>query len=297
MQHVFTSRLGALFFGLVVATSAFATETVKPWSETDDYVRLDPVNANNQHPVTFSAEQLQNLLAHFYKKETNKDPAPYFTEDEVKRLSTWLLPVFNKSKPGDDILFGTSYRPGGFVLIPRVLNAGRLFVENGRLNLLVGMCGDQLDLAYQRSYTANRPLNHGSRIKPVNDMNCELLAGNGAERVNNRADWLSLDIATGLATRPSGDVTFQPIGPKTTFQAAPVAPTTTFKPAAPAAGKPASPAAAAPQVAPAPVQQVLPAAPLSKAEERLQLLKRLKDNGLITDAEYEQKRISILKDL
>lgn len=299
MQHVFTARLGAALMGLCVATSAFASETTTSWSETDDYVKLDPVNANNQHPVTFSPEQLQNLLAHFYKKEANKDPAPFFSDDEVKRLSTWLIPVFNKSKTGDDVLFGTSYRPGSFLLIPRVVNAGRLFVENNRLNLLIGMCGEPMDMPYQRS----RPLNHGSRIKPVNDVSCELIPGNGAERVNNRPDWLSLDIPTGLATRPNGDLTFAPVGPKTTFQAAPTAPGTASpavpaanKPAttfqSPAAGKPAAVAPAAPVAAP-----VLPAAPLSKAEERLQLLKRLKDNGLINDAEYEQKRASILKDL
>ncbi|QDQ29058.1 hypothetical protein FNU76_23410 [Chitinimonas arctica] len=286
MQHALSSRLGQLGIGLLMTVSAMAYDSSKPWSETDDYVRLDAVNAANQHPVTFSVEQLQSLLTRFYKKEAEKEPAPYFSEDEGKRLANWLVPLFAKATKGDDVLFGTSYRPGNMFFVPRSLNAGRFFVENGRLHLLMGMCAEPFDISYQRSYAGGRALNHGSRIKPVNGAGCELLAGNGVERVNNRPDWLSMDISAALASKPV--TTFAPAAAPTTFQ--PAATPGVPPAAAPAPRPPASAAA------PAPTSPAV-AAPISKIEERLLLLKRLKDTGLINAAEYEQKRAAILKEL
>jgi hypothetical protein len=291
MQHGLSTRLGLLVTSLLLAAGAGASD-LRPWAEGDDYVRLENVNAANQHPVAFSAEQLTNLLGHFYKKEQGKEPAPYFSNDEIERLAKQLIPVFAKAKATDDIQFGTSFRPGGFFLAPRALNAGRLFVENGQLNLLVGMCAEPQDIGYQQNFGKYKPLNHGSRIKPVADLGCELLPGNDAVRVDNRPDWLQMDVATALANKvitptvTGAALTFLPATGKAP---APVAPP-------PVAVRPA--ATAAPTVAPtAPAQPVLVAPPANKTEERLQLLKRLHDNGLINDAEYDQKRASILKDL
>ncbi|WP_028446722.1 SHOCT domain-containing protein [Chitinimonas koreensis] len=298
MQHALSSHFGRFALGLLLMAGAQA-DSSKPWSETDDYVKLDAVNAGNAHPVTFSTDQLQNLLARFYKQAPGKQPEPYFSDDEIKRLSTDLVPYFGRAQAGDDVLFGTSYRPGGMFFMPRVLNAGRLFVEGGRLNLLAGMCGDQPDLSYQYGGAKGRPLNHGSRIKPVNGMGCQLLAGNGTVRVNNRPDWLSLDIPQALAAKPPG--AFQPAegsAPATTFQPA-AKPATTFQPATqPAAPAPAAaPASAAPVAAPAAAAPaVLPSAPASKIEEKLVLLKRMFDSGLITEDEYRAKRAQLLKD-
>lgn len=302
MQHAFSTRLASFAACLFLSSGALAIDTTKMWSESDDYVKLEAVNATNNHPVVFAPEQLSNLLSRIYKREDDKTPQPYFSANEVERLSRNLLPLFAKAQPGDDVQFVTSFRPGGLFFMARELNAGRLFVENGRLNLLAGMCGDAPDLAYYHATGNRRPINHGSRIKPVNGMGCTLLSGNGAEIVNNRPDWISIDISTALASEP----------PKAYLGGAAADSGTTFKPAALPAAAPAplpsvaapapvaapvAPAAPAVQSAPSAPQAVLPAAPLSKAEERLLLLKRLKDNGLINDAEYEQKRAAIVKDL
>jgi hypothetical protein len=289
MQHGLSTRLGLLAAGLLLAASASASD-LRPWAEGDDYVRLENVNAGNQHPVTFSPEQLTNLLGHFYKRERNKDPVPYFSNDEIERLSHTLVPVFAKASAADDVLFGSSFRPGGFFLVPRTLNAGRMFVENGQLNLLIGMCDEQQDIGYQQNFGKYKPLNHGSRIKPVADLGCELIPGNDAVRVDSRPDWLRMDIAAALANKV---VTPTVAGAALTFSPASQ---TAATPVAPAATAVAAPRNVAPTPA-RPGDAVLPPAPASKTEERLILLKRLHDNGLINDAEYEQKRASILKDL
>jgi hypothetical protein len=302
MQHAFSTRLASFAACLFLSSGALAIDATKMWSESDDYVKLEAVNATNNHPVVFSPEQLSNLLSRIYKREDDKTPQPYFSANEVERLSRNLLPLFAKAQPGDDVQFVTSFRPGGLFFMARELNAG-LFVENGRLNLLAGMCGDAPDLAYYHATGNRRPINHGSRIKPVNGMGCTLLSGNGAEIVNNRPDWISIDISTALASEPpkayqggaaaDSGTTFKPA----TLPAAAPAPLPSVAAPAPVAAPVVAPAAPVTQSAPSAPQAVLPAAPLSKAEERLMLLKRLKDNGLINDAEYEQKRAAIVKDL
>jgi len=272
-------RLGLFAACLALATTVSAGDN-RLWAEGNDYVQLDAVGATNQHPVRFSAEQLTALLGRFYKRESNKEPVRYFSQDEISRIATELVPLFAKAKPGEDIEFGTSFRPGGFILSPRALNAGRLFIENGQLNLLIGMCAAKQDIAYQQSFGKYRELDHGSRIKPVDKLGCELLAGNDTERVNNRTDWLRLNINAALTTKA---VPMFDNATPLTFGATVIPAQATT--AAPATGS-AEPATLA-----------KPALSASEAEERLVTLKRLHDKGLITDTEYEQKRAAILKAL
>ncbi|MGQ5522991.1 SHOCT domain-containing protein [Chitinimonas sp. PSY-7] len=296
MQYLFSTRMAGLLACVFLAGKALAVDTTKMWSETDDYVKLEAVNAENAHPVVFSTEQLSNLLQRVFKRVDGKTPQPYYNDDEIKRLSEALLPVFAKAGRGDDVQFVTSYRPGGMFFIPRVLNAGRMFVENGKLNVLVGMCGDSLDMAYYHVTGVKRSINHGSRIKPSANLGCTLLSGNGAVSVNSRPDWISIDIAAALASTP--DKTYHPVpgsDPGTTFQ--PATATTTFQPVTAPVSKPSPTVQATPPAPQAAPQPAPAAAPSSKAEERLTVLKRLKDGGLISDSEYEQKRAAVLKDL
>ncbi len=271
MRHGLTTRLGFFAASLVFATTVWASDT-RLWAEGNDYVQLEAVSAANQHPVVFSAEQLTTLLGHFYKHKGNKEPVPYFSQDEISRIAPELVRLFAKAKLGEDIDFGTSFRAGGFFLVPRTLNAGRLFVVNGQLNLLVGMCNAEQDVAYQQTFGKYRELDHGSRIKPADKLGCELLAGNDMERVNNRTDWVRLNINAALTTKAVP--MFFPATKALTF------------------GATASPDQA---TKPAPATQ--PAEPASGAEERLITLKRLHDNGLITDPEFEQKRAEVMKGL
>ncbi len=276
---------GLRFYSFLLATSlAFAScvwaSDLHPWGELNDYVQLNAVNTVNQHPVSFSAEQLTRLLGQFYKLEGNKEPAPYFSQDEISRLATKLVPLFAKAKPGDDIEFGTSFNESGSFLIPRKLNAGRLFVENGQLNLITGMCAAEQDITYQQLHNHYRELDHGSRMKPVEKLHCELLAGNNAERVNNRSDWLRLNINLALT---SNAVLVFPSARKLTF------------------GTNVSTEAV---TSSAPIQSTsMSAKPpgsttsLSESEERLLTLKQLHHKGLINDEEYEQKRAEIIKGL
>ena len=284
MQLGLLSRLGFFAVFLAITTRASAVDSTQLWGEGNDYVQLEAVNATNQHPARLNAEQITALLAQFYKREQGKEPEPYFTLDEISRISPQLVRLFNKAKPDQDIEFGTSFRPGGFPFTPRVLNAGRLFIENGQLNLLVGACAKAQDIGYQTAFGNLRKLDQGSRIKATEKIGCELLAGNGTELVNNRKDWLRLNINAALALKA--------------VPVFPAADTLTFGPAT-IPDKVPTPSAAQLPATTNKIAEPLPLAkqPANDIEGRLVLLKQLHDKGLITDAEYEQKRTTILKDL
>jgi hypothetical protein len=261
MRNELRSYLFLLTASLVFVSSVWASD-LHPWGEGNDYVQLNAVNVINQHPVSFSAEQLTRLLGQFYKLEGSKEPAPYFSQDEISRLAAKLVPLFAKAKLGDDIEFGTSFNESGSFLIPRKLNAGRLFVENGQLNLIAGMCAAEQDITYQQLNNKYRELDHGNRIKPAEKLHCALLAGNNAERVDNRSDWIKLNINLALT---SNAVLVFPSARNLTFGTSAKPPGSTTS--------------------------------LSESEERLLTLKQLHDKGLITDAEYELKRAEVIKGL
>jgi hypothetical protein len=281
MRNALMIRLGLIAVSLAIATTVSATQTPQLWTVENDYVQLDAVGATNQHPVILNTVQVTALLGQFYKHNKNKEPIPYFSQDEIDRISSQLVRLFAKAKPDQDIEFGTSFRLGGFAPVPRLLNAGRLFIENGHLDLLIGMCARPQDIGYQETIGKYRELDHGSRIKPARNVGCELMAGNGAEQVNNRTDWLRLDINAVLSAKSV------PVFPSST--------PLTFG----ATGQPAQATLAAPASAPAPVAKsaspVTDTAPASEAEEKLMLLQRLHDKGLITDSEYQEKRAAVLK--
>lgn len=271
MQHRLTTRLGFFAAGLAFATAVCASDT-RPWGVGNDYVQLEDVSAANQHPVTFSEAQLTTLLGRFHKRKGNKEPAPYFSQDEISRIVPELVRIFAKAKPGEDIDFGTSFRPGDFFLVPRAINAGRLFIDNDQLNLLIGMCAAEQDVAYQQVFGKYRELDHGNRIRPADKLGCELLEGNDTVRVDNRTDWLRLNINAALTSKTAP--MFLPATKALTFGAT-----------------------VPPKQATTPAPNTQSREPASETEERLTTLKRLHDKGLITDTEYEQKRAEVMKGL
>ena len=97
-------------------------------------------------------------------------------------------------------------------------------------------------------------------------------------------DWLAL-ATTGVAEAPSAPVPVPATAQRATTQPAPAQPA-----AAPAAALPAAPASQPPPAA-------RPRDPgfADEIEQRLLTLKRLRERGLISEEEYQQKRRDILQ--
>jgi hypothetical protein len=283
MKHGILVRLGLFAASLALATTVSATETPELWTAGNDYVQLAAASAMNQHPVRLSAEQITVLLGQFYKRQKKGEPVPYFSQDEITRISPQLVPLFAQAKPDQDIEFGTSFRSDSFPFVPRVLNAGRLFIQNGQLNLLIGMCAKAQDVGYEETFGKFPELDHGSRNKPAKNPGCELLASNITEQVNNRTDWLRLNINAVLTARA---VPVFPSSTPLTFGATASQVQVT------------TPATVPPEAASVPTKTLAtPSSSASEAEQRLIILKRLHDEGLISDAEYQEKRAEAMKGL
>lgn len=283
----FRGRFAIACMALALAGEAMAGAPLI-WRESDDYVRADAASGSNQHPVTFSTEQLTRLLGRFQKTDRTKKPAAYFSEDEIQRIASVAPGVFASADNRTEVVFASSYRPSGFMLQPRLLNTGRLFVENGRLNLLIGLCGALPEDPALQDKIRFKELDQGSRNAEAQGLRCQLVDSEGTQRVNNRQDWLRLDINSALSAAQQPKL---PAGS---------APELTFGQSAEPAKPVVIPVPLAPPVAATPTRPAASPAlsyPPSEAEERLTTLKRLHSKGLISDAEYDQKRAEVLKSL
>jgi hypothetical protein len=145
-------------------------------------------------------------------------------------------------------------------------------VREGALNLIV----HDARLAVLDRYYADRTLpkfQYGSR----QTASSESLQAPGA--TNLRRDWLALPLATAVATTPA-------------TAPAPAAAATT-----PVAAPPTAPAVV-PATAPAPTPAGTRDAAFYEAQaQRLKALKKLREENLLTEAEYQEKREAILKTL
>jgi hypothetical protein len=228
------------------------------------YVRLVPIEAGaerNDHPVRIDPEQLRALLATARLPQEGRDE-PLFGAEELSELVEPLSQALSVAGAADDVTLQSSSRRGkGFLTQPRAVTA-RLFVRDGRLNLLAKDTRREFMDAY-RGTQIEPKFEFGSRAAPSG-----AVVGSSIS-TSSRADWLSLPL-----------------------NAVP-APAAALPGAAPAPAPAAAPAAA---TAPTP-RPVRDEAFYEAQEVRLKGLKRLFDKGLITEAEYQQQRRDIISGL
>jgi len=222
-------------------------------------LELAESNAKNAQPATVSTERLQSLLASVQVKN-HGDMIPLFEAAEVTRLAPALSVALARADARQDIIIFSSERRGVALLSPKLGIAARAFSSADTVQLIVGVA--RLDFFDQyRAAQVMPEFSYGSRWKA---MPVELRA-DGASYPGGEArrDWLAWPIAQ--ATAP----------------------------------KPAEPAAA-PRAAPA--ERAAPSAErddryFDQQEQRLRRIQRLREQGLITEEEYQEKKKEILKDL
>lgn len=238
--------------------------------------------APSAHPAALSPEALQALLAPV-QVTVEERPEPLFARDELKGLARALSEALALARPGEDLLLlSTAKRHGGFMETALGLTA-RLFVADGALHLLV----HDARLDFMGRYAAEHRLPdfvYGSRAQASTTP----LQAPGARAL--RADWLALPLAAMSAPAPAAMSAPAPAG-----MPAP-APAATSAPAPAVAASPLPPPAPAADPAPAPVARRDEAFYEAQAL-RLKALKKLRDEGLLSEAEYQQKREAILKTL
>jgi hypothetical protein len=227
--------------------------------------------AANQHPARLEPEWLRQQLA-VVRVTARGANQPLFGADELAELIEPLAQAFSVAGPGDDLLLlSTSRRNEGLLIQPSGITA-RLFVQAGALHLIVNDARRDFVSEYR-----------ATQIEPRFTFGSRQAAGTAA-------------LQSSAATSRRGDWLVVPLSASVAAPAAPAAPAMAPAAAAAAVAAPAAaPAAPAAPVAPAAAPRNRDAAFAEEIEQRLVTLKRLRDRGLITEQEYEQKRREILQ--
>jgi hypothetical protein len=224
----------------------------------------EPGAPANAHPAALSAEALQVLLDPVRTPVEGED-VPLFAKEELKVLTKALSEALALAQPGEDLLVLSTFKRGGSLLETPLGVTARLFVQDGALHLLV----HDARLPFMDRFLVDGTLPtfaYGSRktAAPV--------ALQAPQATARRGDWLALPLANPPAPAP-----------------VPV----------PVAAAPVS--AAPPKLAAEPKPESLPAlrdpAFYEAQTLRLKALTRMREEGVLSEAEYQEKRDAILRTL
>jgi len=294
--------------GLSVALTACAssnpeTEGSLVWASENDYVRIEPHEQGrdvvpNQHPVSFSDEQIQQLLTTVEvarprgRLETlvgrGDDAAslPVFTDRELRKLAAPLAEALAAAEPENDVLFSvSSFRKGELLgaLGSTRSTTGRIFYQDDQLNLILGAVlvdprqaleprGHPYSCYVSKIDRAQQPLSTGSRI-------------GSHEHTGDIVPTSGLTLAS-VDGEQRGDWAL--ISPETLSAHAQEAPDVIDKD---------EPATAAPVTEPETEVTEEERPDQDDLEARLAKLKRLLDRDLISEDLYNKKSAEILADL
>lgn len=241
--------------------------------ETDRFVRLQAVSedgrsANSQpftHPFVLSPEEWTSILSGLRVQRQAegllfRDPPgpviPAFTTEEIGYLSTTLSQAFARAQPPEWVLFGLS-RPT--LLGMTEVTTGGWFVEGPSLHLVLANYRKVVTMPGTRQLLWQRPL------RPDAGPAYDLVAGHHQTIVRDSGgmSWLFSSPPSELRIAYHAILLEEPGETPVTQQS------------------------------PAPSSEV-PSSALS-LEDRLRVLKRLQEQGLITDEDYRAKKQQLLE--
>ena len=270
----------------------------------------------NQHPFEVAPAALRAMLERV-QLVVNAKPEPLLTAKELDEIAAPLATALGRANAEQDVSFAVSDRFGFFgPLAPRSVTTARVFRRDGQLQVITGLVRRDFESQFRGSglLIAFEP---GQRAQPV-ERSTKLAVAQGAGS-QVRGDWIALSTSVAAAPQTAAPAAATPaVAP--TAEAAGAA--TAAKPSAPAVAPAAAPGAATPAATPAvaPTAAAVGAAAASAAKpaapaaapapaakdsdelyrstaERLRALEKLRKDGLISEAEYQEKRKQILRDL
>jgi len=229
--------------------------------------------APNQQPVKVSEAAIVQALSSI-QVDIGKGPEPLFVDAELKTIAPAISAMLTVARPNEDIYFVSTgeHKRGSFK--NQLTNVGRLFYVDGKLNVMLGMALKDVNAQHQATGQLDGPtFDFGRRDVATKGFTLAGVSKGDAQIMRN--DWIAVaaeGTAIAAGTTPARGRTGE-------AQAN----------AAAAAGGGVATGAA--------VGGAASADPVSKQENRFKALQRLKDQGLITDAEFQKKREELLKEL
>jgi putative oligomerization/nucleic acid binding protein len=270
--------------------------------------------APNQHPFEVAPATLRAMLERVQLMVDAK-PEPLWSAKQLDEITVPLATALGRANAEQDVSFAVSDRFGFFgPLAPRSVTAARVFHRDGQLQVITGLVRRDFESQFRGSglLIAFEP---GQRAQPVERTTKLAVAQGDGSRV--RDDWIALSTSvvaaapaavppavppavTPAAATPAAAPTAEAVGAGAASTARPNAAA-----AAPAAATPAAVGAGAASAAKPGAPAAAPAAPAAKdadelyrsTAERLRALEKLHKDGLISEAEYQEKRRQILREL
>ena len=145
----------------------------------------------NQHPADWPAGKVRQQLASV-SAMVDGVLQPLFFETELDTLAGPVSQALSVAGPNDDLLLLSTHRRGGGIFVPPSAVTARLFVQDGRLQLIVR----DARLDFYNQYL-------GSRAAPTFSYGTRATAGTAVLRseaaASRRADWLSISAEVSAA--------------------------------------------------------------------------------------------------
>lgn len=210
---------------LIITSSICAHAKIKYaeiiWQNEEQFVALvdresevnNRLNKPNDHPQLIDENALVTMLAAIgiTKKggrfSVNGDSTeigiPLFSDDEIEQLAIHIKRAFNSAQPHQDIVFRSHGRRDGFgsVIKLKTVNTGRMFWVNNRLNIIFGEIHgkNKSKVIYDRVQKDTSPRWFGSRSQPSKKIKQTFVHMNGIalheDNQGLRTDWLEIDYA------------------------------------------------------------------------------------------------------
>lgn len=245
-----------------------------------DQVYLWAGNTRNAHPRSLNVDPLAILLNKIMFKSAGKTH-PLLGEDAAQEMARGLVTAIARADAQQDVRFFITSRANGGIFATRLAHSGTAFLDERGLNLIFGEANADFFQAWKGTRQA-RPFDFGNRAAASR----VALTVDGL--AHPRADWVIIPLGAPAAAPPpaqtvAGPATTQGVGDATVYQSV-------------------GNGVAAPVVPAAPMPVAPPPAKGSEQfyqaqEARLKALKRLREQELISEEEYQTKRKEILKDL
>jgi hypothetical protein len=248
------------------------------WRDGYQFVRIEASegapSAQLEAGPSLGVEGVKRALNAVRLRKGSGDPTQAFDAAEINALAEPLAKALAALKPGQEVAFSVRYSLGVLALGQKTITAGRIFPDNGSLDIIFGTV--RAPYAGQLIATGMPPtIQTGSRRRPTQVDYSVVSEGSVSLARSDRGDWAK--IAQEAWNTPQ-------IAPA----AAVNAPNSTVTPAAVA---PPS------RLSPAPEPDAKNLRDPKDIEQRIETLRRLLDKHLITEEEFERHKNDLLNRL
>lgn len=207
---------------LSIPTAMAEASSKNVWKDGINYIAInsDAMDNPNNHPYEIESKKLARILSHIKIEsrdnesltslisfDSEKKLVRVFTDKEIDALAQGISGALKKTGKNDVVTFSVSDFRDVYFGNKRLSVSGTAFIKNENLNLLFGEIHVDLHKKYVRSgqgvsnsrFASNVELSNfklpTGNISQEQNHDWQLKGFPGANSVNNRPDWLSINLS------------------------------------------------------------------------------------------------------